>query len=196
MQPQPAHIVGLGGSLRQGSATLRLLRYALEAAAEHGATTELIELHELPLPLYVADRPVHTPEVKRLLTAVRRADALLFATPVYHNTLSGAMKNALDYLELLRDDEPPYLTGRPVGLLAAGGGINPVLGVNTLEYVMRAMRALVVWPMVAVPGVQRSLDERGRPIDPQLAGRVDTLAAELVRYAALLRAGRWQRASR
>jgi hypothetical protein len=48
------------------------------------------------------------------------------------------------------------------------------------------MRALVVWPMVAVPRVRRSLEDDGRPTDPQLAERVETLAAEVVRYAALL----------
>jgi FMN reductase len=186
MQPGPVTIVGLGGSLRAGSATLALLRYVLGVAAAHGASTELVDLRELPLPLYDAGDPARTPEVERLLALARRADGLVFATSVYHNTLTGAMKNALDYFELLRDDQPPYLTGRPVGLLAGGGGVNPVLGINTLEYVMRALRALVVWPMVAVPRVQRGLDEHGRPLDAQLAERVDLLGAEVVRYARLL----------
>lgn len=186
LDAQPVHIVGLGGSLRAGSTTLRLLRYALSVAASHGATIELLDLRDLPLPLYEPDAPARPPEVERLLAAVRRADGLLFATSVYHNALSGAMKNALDYLELLSRDEPPYLTGRPVGLLAGGGGANPILGVNTLEYAMRALRALVIWPMVAVPRVRQALDEQGRPTDAQLAGRVETLAAEVVRYARLL----------
>jgi FMN reductase len=182
----PIHIVGLGGSLRAGSTTLALLRYALRAAEAHGATTELLDLNELPLPLYEPDDPIRTPAVERLLAAARRGDGFIFATAVYHNALTGAMKNALDYLELLNRDEPAYLTGRPAGLLAGGGGGNPILGINTLEYSMRALRALVVWPMVAVPRVRRSLAEDGRPTDPQLAERVETLAGEVVRYAALL----------
>lgn len=186
----PVSIVGLGGSLREGSSTRTLLRYALGVAARQGAATELLDLRELPLPLFEPARPVRTTEVERLLAAARRADGIIFATSVYHNTLTGAMKNALDYLELLKEDQPPYLTGRPVGLLAGGGGLNPVLGLNTLEYVMRALRALVVWPMVAVPNVQRGLDENGRPCDEGLAARVDLLAAEVVRYARLLRAPR------
>jgi FMN reductase len=186
MASTPIHIVGLGGSLRAGSTTLALLRFALSAAEARGATTELIDLRELPLPLYEPDAPIRTPEVERLLAAARRGDGFIFATAVYHNTLTGAMKNALDYLELLNRDEPPYLSGRPVGLLAGGGGGNPILGVNTLEYSMRALRALVVWPMVAVPRVRRSLEEDGRPTDPQLAERVEILAGEVVRYATLL----------
>src|SRR5688572_12314763 len=120
------HILGLGGSLRPGSGTLALLRYALGVAAGHGATTELIDLRQLPLPLYGSDQPARTAEVEHLLAACRRADGFIFATPVYHNTIAGAMKNALDYLELLKDDQLPYLTGRPAGLLAGGGGVNPV----------------------------------------------------------------------
>jgi FMN reductase len=186
MTAGPVHIVGLGGSLRPASGTLALLHYVLGVAATHGATTEVVDLRLLPLPLYQPDQPVRTPEVEHLLAACRRADGVIFATPVYHNTIAGAMKNALDYLELLNADDPPYLTGRPVGLLAGGGGVNPILGINALQHVMLAMRALVVWPVVAMPRVRQALDETGRPLDAQLAGRAATLGAEVVRYAALL----------
>jgi FMN reductase len=150
----------------------------------------LHDVRELPLPLYDPGAPARTPEVERLVAAARRADGFLFATPVYHNTMTGAMKNALDYFELLNRDEPPFLTGKPAGLLAGGGGTNPILGVNSLEYAMRALRALVVWPMIGLPRLRNVLDERGCPTDPQLAGRVDALAAEIVRYARLLAAAR------
>jgi hypothetical protein len=55
---------------------------------------------------------------------------------------------------------------------------------------MRALRALVVWPMVAVPRVRQALDEHGRPLDPQLGDRVALLGGEIVRYARLLGGGR------
>lgn len=187
MSDDPVRIVGIGGSLRAGSRTLQLLDYAMRRMEAHGATVETIDLSDMDLPLFRAEAAEQPAEGLRLARAARQADGLLFATPVYHNTLSGAMKNALDYFELLKSDQPPYLSGRPVGLLAAGGGLNPILGVNTLEYVMRAMRAVIVWPMVAVPSVRQALDEQGRPLDGQLAARVDILCEEMVRYARLLR---------
>ena len=61
---------------------------------------------------------MHHSAIVRLLDACRRADVLLWASPTYHGTVSGAFKNALDFLELLSDEEPPYLQGKAVGLIA------------------------------------------------------------------------------
>ena len=100
------------------------LRAALELAAERGAQTELLDLNALDLPLFRPDQPInaypaaHHGSIVRIIDACRRADALLWSSPTYHGTVSGAFKNALDFLELLRDEEPPYLQGKAVGLIA------------------------------------------------------------------------------
>ncbi len=52
-----------------------------------------------------------------MVDSIRQCDGLIVATPAYHGTLSGLVKNALDYLEELRDDERPYLDGRAVGCI-------------------------------------------------------------------------------
>ncbi|MGQ0603809.1 MAG: NADPH-dependent FMN reductase [Anaerolineales bacterium] len=117
-------LVGLGGSLRQRSYSRAALKEVLRIAVELGAETEMLEVRELNLPMFapnlaVSEYPAsQRPAVARVLAACRSADAMLWATPTYHGTMSGVVKNALDFLELLADDEPPYLSRRAVGLIA------------------------------------------------------------------------------
>jgi FMN reductase len=116
-------IVGLGGSLREKSRSRAALREALRLAAEQGAQTELLDVRELNLPMFLPDAaleaypPEHQPSIARFLNACRSADAMIWASPTYHGTVSGAVKNAIDYVELMDDDDPPYLAGRAVGLI-------------------------------------------------------------------------------
>ncbi len=117
-------IVGLGGSLRERSRSRAMLREALRVAAERGAQTELLDVRELALPMFEPDWGAEEysagqrPAVERLLAGFRSADAMIWASPCYHGTISGAVKNALDFVELLDEDERPYLTGRAIGLIA------------------------------------------------------------------------------
>lgn len=117
-------LVGLGGSMREGSHAAAALQEALAHARGRGAAVELLDLSMLRLPIFVPGAPVTEYDaasrgaVERLLAAARRADALVWSSPAYHGTVSGAFKNALDFLEHLRGDDPPYLQGRAVGLMA------------------------------------------------------------------------------
>ena len=92
-------IVGLGGSLKPGSASALALSEALRGAEEGGASVELLELHVLDLPMFVPDREP-APSVRRLIESVSAAAGLIWSSPVYHGSMSGAFKNALDWLEL------------------------------------------------------------------------------------------------
>ncbi|MFC1466683.1 MAG: NADPH-dependent FMN reductase [Candidatus Brachytrichaceae bacterium NZ_4S206] len=117
-------IVGLGGTLRERSYSRAALREALRIAAEHGAHTEILDLRELNLPMFVPDYGIedypaeHRAAIARLVEGCRRATAMLWASPTYHGTVSGVFKNAIDYIELLSDDQPAYLSGKAVGLIA------------------------------------------------------------------------------
>ena len=91
-------VVGLGGSMAPTSSTVAALKIALEGAEEAGAHTQLFEISVLDLPMFVpgADAPE---SAKALAEAVHHADGLLWSSPVYHGTISGSFKNALDWLE-------------------------------------------------------------------------------------------------
>ncbi|KUG09025.1 NADPH-dependent FMN reductase [Solirubrum puertoriconensis] len=117
-------LVGLSGSLRPGSHSTAALRAGLRIAAESGAATELLDLRELNLPVYLPDLALEDypaeaqGAISRLVAAFRSADVMLWATPTYHGCMSGALKNAIDYMQLLARDSAPYLQGRAVGLVA------------------------------------------------------------------------------
>ena len=119
----PPLLVGLGGSLREKSYSRAALREALRIAEAGGAATELLDVRELNLPMFVPDLPVEEypssqqANITRFIEACRRAEAMIWASPTYHGTISGVLKNALDFMEFLSDDERPYLQGRAVGLM-------------------------------------------------------------------------------
>ncbi len=122
MQNSPL-LVGLGGSLREKSYSRAALREALRIAEANGAATELLDVRELNLPMFVPDLSVEgypfsqQANITRFIEACRRAEAMIWASPNYHGTISGALKNVLDFVEFLADDQPPYLQGRAVGLI-------------------------------------------------------------------------------
>nr|MDQ2861911.1 NAD(P)H-dependent oxidoreductase [Pseudomonadota bacterium] len=110
--PRP-FIVGLGGTVRPGSTSETALARALAWAEDAGATSELFGgAFMAALPIYNPDDAGPHPERDRLLEAVRRADGLIVATPGYHGSVSGLVKNALDSLEGLSGDARPYFDGR------------------------------------------------------------------------------------
>ena len=121
--PKTPRLAGLGGSMREKSYSRAALREVLRSAEAAGAATELLDVRELNLPMFVPDLPVEgypssqQANITRFIEACRRADVMIWASPTYHGALSGAVKNALDFMEFLSDDEPPYLQGRAVGLM-------------------------------------------------------------------------------
>lgn len=182
-----ALVLGLGGSLRPGSVTSIALRIALAGAEEVGASTELLDLATLSLPMFDGTYSLdgYSPEGRRaieiLLNATRRAQGLLFASPTYHNTISGSFKNALDFMELLKDEQPPRLERKVVGLLSVQFGVSGTGNhtITTMLLAARAMRAWVAPTMVAVPDSRAMFTEERQAKDPTLIPRLRALGAEV-----------------
>ncbi len=138
-------IVGIGGTMREVSSTDRALRVALGAAKEAGARTEIFSGPALArLPHYSPDGRERSDEQRHLVEMVREADGLIVASPGYHGGVSGLVKNALDLLEDLRDDERQYLDGRAVGCIVTAAGWQA--SVTTLEALRAIVHALRGWP--------------------------------------------------
>ncbi len=90
-------ILGVSGSMRENSNSARALGIMLEAARVRGAETRLLDLREADLPMFRPRNPVISESVFEANEAVNWADAFLLASPDYHGSMSGAMKNFLDY---------------------------------------------------------------------------------------------------
>jgi FMN reductase len=183
-------VIGIGGTLREGSTGLGALRRALGAAEAAGAETELLDLRELNLPMYEPGRPLeeYGPEVRRFVEAIRGADALLLSTAAYHGTLAGVTKNALDFTQFMARDEKPYFQDKVVGLIATASG--NLAGANTIAAMVNAVHALrgTVAPLtVAIPQVRKHTDEDGNVTDEGYGSRLDKLGRLVVEMASRLR---------
>lgn len=139
-------LVALGGSLRADSLSTAALRAAMDFARRAGVDTELCDLRSFDLPLYLPEAPVEAypaaarAQITRLVAHYRDADAMLWATPTYHGAMSGAFKNALDYMELLGEEPEPYLQGKAVGLISIADA-SPLADMATCVTALRAWLA-------------------------------------------------------
>jgi chromate reductase len=172
-------LLGIAGSLREGSYNRSLLRAARELLPEG---VELEELDLRGLPFYDGDvEAAGDPEpVAELKGAIRGADALLIATPEYNRGVPGGLKNAIDWAS-----RPPLgspLAGKPVGLMGASTGRGgTALAQQQLREALEFPRAVVLDdPQVLVPEAYLRFDEHGTLVDPgvraEIAELLDTLA--------------------
>jgi FMN reductase len=176
-------IVGLGGSLARTSHSRAALLEALEGAANTGAETQLLDLRQLALPLYNPDEPDPTESASTLIEACYSCDGLLWSSPMYQGTISGSFKNALDWLHVLGERDPPYLYDKVVGLISAAGGMQGLQAINTMEFSVRALRAWAVPYVVPVAAAWRVFDDEGDIHDESIAAQLHLLGEEVVRVA-------------
>ena len=156
----------------------------MAAAEAVGARTELFG------GAFLAGLPIFDPRAQnadaacdRFLEAIRRADGLIVASPGYHGSISGLVKNALDCLEDLRDGERPYLDGRAVGcIVTASGGQAAGSTLAALRAIVHALRA---WPTPfgATLNAGGLFDEAGVFTDARDAWQVETVAQQVVAFA-------------
>jgi FMN reductase len=167
---EPAvRVVGLGGSLRSGSTSLAALQIALEAAGKAGASTRLFAVGDLDLPMYRPGMDV-PPAARSLLEATSTAQAMVWSSPMYNGSVSGSFKNAIDWLHLLGDHRPPYLTDQVVGLVTTAGGTQGLQAINTMEFIVRSLRAWAVPLVLPVAQAWQAFDEDGRVRDDMVEG--------------------------
>ena len=115
-------LIGISGSLRQGSFNTALLRAARDLMPD-GATLEIRSIADIPL--YNGDleqRDGIPAAVTALKDAIAAADGLLIATPEYNNSIPGVLKNTIDWLSRPASDIPRVFGGKPVALMGASPG--------------------------------------------------------------------------
>lgn len=133
-----AHLIGLSGSLRQGSYNTGLLR-AAATLLPPGDTLTVCTIHGIPLYDGDAEATNGIPEaVTRLKNAIAAADGLVIATPEYNNSIPGVLKNAIDWLSRPAGDIPKVFGGKPVAVIGATpGGFGTILSQNEWLPILR-----------------------------------------------------------
>ena len=179
-------IVGFGSAVGPGSTTEKLIAAVLSATEALGARTYQFDNAALAaLPHYDPSKATRTSLQLAFLDAIRRADAVVIGSPVYHGGIAGVVKNAIDLIGDLAKDTRVFLDNRPVGLVVNAGGEQGA-GV-TLSAMRDIVHALRGWPTpvgVAVNANGQSVFTVEGAINvPSVEKAVKVQAAQLMAFA-------------
>lgn len=186
--PQPIHVVAFSGSLREGSYNTGLLRAAAEVAPP-GVHVELFDLRDIPMYDGALDTDASRPlPVRALKRAIDRADAMLFASPEYNHSISGMLKNAIDWASRPAGRSP--MAGKPAAIMGATTGM---WGTVRMQEHLRDILAstgspVVLKPDVLVASARTRFDEDGTLHDDQTREFIALLMRNLAREVTMRRA--------
>ena len=184
----PLQVLMLCGSARRVSYTRSLCRPMAAALAARGAQAHLIDLHATVLPLVDPearqDRGANSdPGLAQLFRHAEVADAFVLASPVYHNSYTGLLKNALDWLGI-RD-----FRQRPAALMSHGG--RSTQAVDHLRIVVRGVLGVAITAQVCTRDDDYAPEPGGDGLyaltDKDIAARIERSADELIAFARHLR---------
>ncbi|MET8885101.1 NAD(P)H-dependent oxidoreductase [Streptomyces rubiginosohelvolus] len=178
------HIVVISGSLRQGSSCDRVAAWCADRCAELGASSRVFTGQEIDFPAYRPGLAGTDTAVAGFLGALRAADGVVLVSPTYHATVSGLLKNALDYVNDI-DGPVPYLEGRAVGTVAVGTAAQGA--VSTLATLRTIAHALRGWPTPVGAAVTRPPEQ---PFGDGAPGPEEARLIEMVSQVVWLGAAR------
>ncbi|MBN3872382.1 MULTISPECIES: NADPH-dependent FMN reductase [unclassified Nostoc] len=168
-------IVGIGGSLRPNSYTHVALQVAAQRVEAVGAEVEILDLRQLHLPFCTGAKEYpEYPDVQRLQDIVSRADGLILATPEYHGSVSGVLKNTLDLMSF------DQLSGKVTGLISVLGGQSNSNALNDLRLIIRWVHGWVIPEQIAIGQAWGAFSPEGKLVDEKLSQRFDEFAQSLV----------------
>jgi len=185
-QQRTINVLGVAGSMRQDSYSTLGLRMVLEEAKKYYSESYLLELRDIILPLYDPSGPSSNDPsfnnsnnvLEKITTALKWADALVLASPDYHGSMSGTLKNFLDYFW---ED----FAGKTFGYIIA----SHEKGLTVADQMRTAVRQCYGWSMpynISING-EKDFDSKGNLVNSALVKRIKMLARDLVTYGALIR---------
>ena len=185
-------VVGIGGTIGGISSTERALRIALDAACKQGFRTRMFGGADMArLPLYDPRATERTEQEREFVNTIRQASALIIASPGYHGSISGVVKNALDLLEeTARDEARPYLADMPVGLIATAYGWQATG--STIAALRSIVHALRGWPTPFAAAINTQLtkfDDEGGSSDPAVLEQLSLVGRQVARFVPLAQNG-------
>ena len=171
------NVLGVGSSMRQGSYSTIALNMILDMAKGNEAETKLLDLRQTNLPMLYAAK-YYTHEIVHATELVEWADAYILATPDYHGSMSGSLKNFLDYFW-------SEFAGKTFGYIVA----SHEKGLTVMDQMRTAVRQCYGWsiPYGVSINPEDDFDDKRKVINKRLSSRLDMLARDLVVYGKLIR---------
>jgi len=180
------------GSTRRDSLNKKLALVAADAARAAGAEVTYLDLRELPMPLYDGDLeaaegiPPNAKRFKELMLAHR---GLLIASPEYNSSISGVLKNAIDWASRAEPGERPLacFQDKVCGLLSASpGALGGLRGLVTLRSILGNLQVLVVPEQLAVGKAHEAFTAEGALVDAKQQATVERIARRVADLVARL----------
>lgn len=182
-------ILAFGGSLRRDSFNQKLAAIAAAGAREAGAEVTLIALRDFPMPVYDGDLEEASglpEEAKKLKALFREHHGLLIASPEYNSSISGALKNAIDWVSRQETDDEPSLSalsGKSAVLMSASpGGLGGLRGLVTVRSILGNIGITVLPDQIAVSKAYEAFNEDGSLIDAKQQAGIKGLGAKLAQH--------------
>ena len=177
-------VLGICGSLRKGSFNMAALRTAIELKPA-GMSVEVAEISTIPLYNEDVRAQGFPPPVQKLRDQIAAADALLFACPEYNYSMTGVMKNAIDWAS--RPPDQPF-AGKPVAIMGAGAGM---AGTARAQYDLRRSCVFLDMhplnkPEVLIGQAQTKFDASGRLTDDAARGFIRDMLVALEKWTRLI----------
>ncbi len=181
-------ILAFAGSTRKGSLNKKLVKIASEAARAAGAAVTYVDLKDIPMPLYDGDLETEggIPENAKKLKALMMAhDGFLISTPEYNSSISGVLKNALDWVSRPVAGEQPLVgfAGKVVTLMSASpGALGGLRGLVTVRSLFSNIRAIVLPDQVAIPQAHEAFGPDGKLKDLKQQASIEALGRGLAGF--------------
>ena len=186
MAKKDLKILGLSGSLREGSFNKKLLAFALRSAERHGALVSEIDLNKTPLPFYDADleaREGIPSNVQAFKKKFLDADGLMIATPEYNGFFPGVLKNCLDWLSRRSSIEDPILSsysGKVAGLMSATvGGSGGIRSLTALTTQLQYLGVMVLPRPFSLVHAAKAFSDGGT-LSPEYLSSIDEMTSSLI----------------
>ena len=170
-------VLGVGSSMRQDSFSTETLKIILNKVTKNGGDTRLLNLYSNPLPMYTAEYNEKLSGIKHAVELVNWADALVLATPDYHGSMAGSLKNFLDYFWA-------EFAGKTFGYLCS----SHEKGLTVMDQMRTAIRQCYGWSLPYGISINSNQDFNAdrEIINVQLLGRLESFARDLVVYGGLI----------
>ncbi|MCF2970225.1 NAD(P)H-dependent oxidoreductase [Synechococcus sp. Nb3U1] len=167
--------MAIGGSMRPNSSTYRALEVARREFEKLGIRLHILDLRQMNLPFVDGSESYEEyPDVAVLQETMRQADGIILASPEYHGSISGSLKNALDLLSF------DQLEGKVFGLISVLGGETNSNTLNQMRLIVRWVRGWVIPDQIAIGRAWSAFDEQGNLKDENLQQRFQRFAQSLV----------------
>ena len=176
---KPLNVLGISSSMRESSFGTKTLKIVLDTAQNYEAKTRLLELRKLRMPPFNPDSSTQSNmNLQKVTDDVNWADSFILVSPDYHGSISGSMKNFLDYYW-------EEFAGKTFGYICT----SHEKGLTVMDQMRTAVRQCYGWSLpygISVNG-EEDFNEVGEVVNSILKKRLKMLARDLVVYGKVIR---------